>query len=108
MRTLVVVDPSEVLKAGQLFRQARRRRARRVLLQGQVQTLVTAVLLRPARLDPLRLDAGFDQLHRETRQSRRASAGKRRTVVRAHRPRQPELSEAALEDRPDMGSVVAG
>jgi len=57
VRTLVVVLGAEVVEAALLLGQRRRRRIGRFRLEGAVQALEAAVLLRLARLDPLRFDA---------------------------------------------------
>jgi hypothetical protein len=69
---------------------------------------MAAVLLRLARGNPFRRNAGFDQIHRQFRQSTSATRRKRRSVIRPHVVGQPELAESGIKHRPDMVGVRAG
>ncbi len=76
-----------------------------VLLAGEMEALVAAVLLRLARRDALRHAAGLDQLDRQARQASDGKAGEGRPVVAAQHPRQAVLAERIRQDRPDMGRI---
>ena len=107
VRALFIVEPLEGLEALDLLAQRTRRRIGGVLQQRQMQPLKPAVLLRLARRNPLRHDAGLDHLHRQLRQPARAARGKRRAVVGTQRPGQAEFAEGRIEHRPDMLVVGA-
>ena len=68
MRALEVVEPLEAAEPRGLEAQRRGGRARGLLLEGQMQTLVAAVLLRPGRRDALGPHARLDRQNREPRQ----------------------------------------
>jgi hypothetical protein len=57
MGTPVVVNPQEVIKTLLLLQEVERGRLGRLVLQGQVDTFMTAVLLWVSGLDALYLDA---------------------------------------------------
>src|SRR5215471_128895 len=107
MRPLVVVENTELVETLLLRRYAVGRRHRGLLLEGAVNPLVTAILLWLAGNDPLRPDAELEPPYRQPRQAARSGRGKRRTVVRTDRQRQPMLAECRLEDRPHMLVVGA-
>src|SRR6516162_3513781 len=107
MRPLAVVETAELVETLLLRRYAVGRRHRGLLLEGAVNPLVTAILLRLAGNDPLRPDAELEPPYRQPRQAARSGRGKRRTVVRTDRQRQPMLAERRLEDRPHMLGVGA-
>jgi hypothetical protein len=68
----------------------------RRLLNRSVHPLVTPVLVRPARLDPLRRDVQTDQPDAQTTQTTDAPAGERRTVVAANRVWNPYSRKTAV------------
>src|SRR5258708_25527098 len=82
VRTHLIEDATEVVEAPLLGTQAFCRWARRLRLESSMHTLVTAVLLRLARLNALRTDAGLDQFDRQLRQPARSGRRKRRTIIR--------------------------
>ncbi len=100
MGALVIVALAEGVEARLLGSRVRRRRCRRVLLQRPVHALVTAVLLRAARSDPLEPDAELQPVRRKPAQAARAGARKRRPVVAADRLRQPVPAQQPLDHRP--------
>src|SRR6202022_2398873 len=108
VRPLVVVDGSEVVEPLLLRRPAIGRRRCGLFLERTMNPLVTAILLRLAGGDPLGRDAELDPPDRQPRQSTHPGRGKRRTVVRTDRPRQPMLLEDRLEDRRHVLLIRAG
>src|SRR5882672_8213192 len=108
VRPFTVVDPAEAVEARLLLGQACRRRLGRVVLERAMHALMPAVLLRLGRLDPLRPDSKLDPPQRQCRQPARRRRGKGRSVVRADRPRQAELAERLIEDRPHMRIICTG
>ena len=107
MRALLVVDRLERAEALGRRAQDGGRRVGGVLEQRQVQPLVAAVLLRLAGGDPLGEHPRLDHLHREPGEPARAHRGEGRAVVGAQPPRQPELAEGGVEDRPDVLGIGA-
>jgi len=105
MRALLVEDPSEVVETLLLRPLIGCRRVRGRLLQRSVHPLMTAVLLRLARRDPLRLHARLDQLHREPAETAGSRRRKWRTIVGTDHRRQPNLAECRLQNRPDMLTI---
>src|SRR5262249_54549075 len=99
VRPLAVVDRAKLLEPLLLSWQAGGRRCRGVLLERAMNPLVSPILLRLARNNPFRPDAELDPPDRQPRQAAHPGRGKRRTVVRADRQRQPMLLEGRLEDR---------
>ncbi len=73
----------------------------------EVKALVSAVLLRMARIDPFMPDAELDPPHRQRRQAGGPGRGKRRTVVRADHLRQAVLAERPLKRRFALGILRA-
>ena len=65
VRAMVVVVIAESIEALLLFAWARCRRPGGLLLQGSVEALMTAVLLRLARLDPLEGDTRLEPAQRQ-------------------------------------------
>lgn len=65
------------------------------------------VLLRPPRLDPVRRDAELDPPHREPGEPADRLRRERRPVVDADGPRQPVLSEEAVEG-PERAVLLHG
>src|ERR1700756_4314690 len=72
-----------------------------------VKTLVPAVLLRMARIDPLVPDAELDPPHRQRRQTSGPGRSKRRAVVGADHLRQAVLAERPLKRRFALGTLRA-
>ena len=105
MRTLLVIEMLERLQALDLFAQSSCRWTGRILQQGQVHPLMPPVLLRLARRNAFRRDAGLDQLYRQSRQPACAARSKRRTIVGAQIKRQTKLAECRIEDRPHVLGV---
>src|SRR4051794_33759776 len=93
MRPLLVEDATEHVETPLLSPLIGRRRVGGVLLQRSMHSLMTTVLLRVPRFDPLRPHAGLDQLHREPAETAGCRRRKGRTIVRADHFRQPNLAE---------------
>src|SRR2546428_472825 len=98
-RTLVIERLAEDVEAALLRREAARRRARGLRLQGPVHPFMPAVLVRAPGLDELRQDAETYPPRREPRQAGQRGRGERHAVVAANPPRQPILVEQPCEDR---------
>src|SRR6516165_3128616 len=77
VRSLVVVERAERVEALLLRRHAVGWRCRGLLLEGAMNPLVTAILLRLAGNNPLRPDAELEPPHRQPRQAARSGRGKR-------------------------------
>src|SRR5258708_2176781 len=105
VRALLVEDPPELVETTLLSALIGCRRIGCLLLQRPVHSLMTAVLLRLTRLDPLRLHTGLDQLHREPAETAGGRRRKGRTVVGADHLRQADLAECRLQHRPDVLAI---
>src|ERR1700747_309064 len=100
MRPLIVVAIDEVIELGLLLQEVFSRRLGGLELQGQMHTLMPAVLLRMAGLDPLDLDAEPEPPDRQPAQSeQRIGTGKGNAVVGANGPRQAKFLEGTLTHR---------
>src|ERR1700716_3412743 len=73
----------------------------------EVKALVSAVLLRMARIDPFMLDAELDPPHRQRRQAGGPGRGERRAVVGADHLRQAILTKRPLKWRFTLGTLRA-
>src|SRR5882672_10391001 len=107
MRTVFVVDVLEHAQALKLLAQAAGRRFGGVLQQGQMHSLMPAILLRLAGGDPFRQHTGLDHLDRQLRQSAGTARGKGRTVVGAQPMRKAELAKGRFQHRPDVSGIGA-
>src|SRR5262249_36096192 len=99
VRSLVVVMHTEAVEAALLLLRGCSWRARRLLLERTVNALVPSILVRSTRFNALELDPELDPFDRQPAQPTRPIRCKRRSVVRANRPRQPELAERPSEAR---------
>src|SRR6266567_5874458 len=99
--TLFVIKGSERIEAALLGTMVRGWRAGGLALEREVEALMASVLLRLSWLDPLWDNPCLDQTHRQLRKPTSGSAGKRGTVVAAHRLGQSELPESGIEYRPN-------
>src|SRR5271157_3488248 len=103
MRPLAVVDARELIKALLLLGDVARWRRGGFGFQCPVHPLVPPILLRLARLNPLRDNAQFHPPHAQPAQASDAGGCKRRPVVAAHPLRQPVAPEHLRQltsDRP--------
>ena len=107
VRSFVVVEPLEAAQSLDPLAQAARRRIGGVAQQRQMQPLQPSVLLRLARRDALRHDAGLDHLDGKLRQPAGPAQGKRRSIVGAQPIRQAELTEGRAQHRPHMIRISA-
>ena len=84
MRPLVIELVHEGIEAGLLLEHVRRRRACRVRLQREVQTLVPAILLGMARRNPFEADTEPEPPHGQFAQPvQRVRRGEGHAVIRA-------------------------
>ena len=102
MGPLLVVVPPEDGEAPALRPQARGRWRGRLQNHRPMQTLQASILLRLARIDPLRQHTRLHHLHRKRRQAASPHRTKRWPVVRTQHTRQPILPERRLQNRPGM------
>src|SRR5947209_13541992 len=93
MRPLLVIVPSERIKASLLFGRIRCRRLRGLLLQCAMHTLVPTVLLRRCRPNEVRLDPKLEPPRRQPRQTARSARAEWRSVITPDRNRQPVVSK---------------
>src|ERR1700752_5501979 len=75
-------------------------RRRRLLLQRQMKALVTPVLFRVPRSDPIELNPQLEPPHRQLGELRRPRRRERRAVVGAEGPRDAQLTKTPLKPRP--------
>src|SRR6266511_4497330 len=94
----MVVLPAEVVESGLLSALGPLRRACGFGFERPVPALMTAVLLRPSRLNPLVPDAKLDPADTQLREAAEGRCGKGRSVISANGPRQTIHVEEALED----------
>ena len=97
VRPVEVVLGLEAIEFPLLPAKTRCRGARRPGLQGLVHSLVRAVLLGAARLDPLVNDAELHPPYVQSAQAMDSGRRERRAVVAADRRRQTVLAEHSLE-----------
>jgi hypothetical protein len=84
MRPLVVEDFDEIVELGLLLKKVASSGLGSLFLQSEMHALVTAVLLRMARLDPLNADAEPQPPDRQLAQVKQSmSRSERNTVVAA-------------------------
>src|SRR5262245_10480514 len=102
VRPLFVEVAAERVKARLLLGDRRGRRGCGFGLERAVHALMTPVLLRLSRINPLRNNAKLEPPNRQWRKAGGSSRGKGRAIVRADRQRQTELAEGLLEHRSDM------
>src|SRR5262245_11463693 len=102
VRPLFVEVAAERVKARLLLGDRRGRRGCGFGLERAVHTLMTPVLLRLSRINPLRNNAKLEPPNRQWRKAGGSSRGKGRAIVRADLQRQTDLAEVLLEHRPDM------
>ena len=107
MRPLVVVAIDEVVELALLLKEVVRRWFGRLQLQGQMHTLVAAVLLRVAGLDAFDCDPEPEPPDREFGQVEECvGTGEGHAVIGADGSRQAKLLEYALEYRESIGFLV--
>jgi len=106
MWTFVVVFTAPEVEDPLLGTSIVRWRRRCLGLQGAMESLEPAVLLRLPRRDDLDANAELEEPDRQLRQSGGPCRGKRRAPVRADRERQAELDECGVEDRRRRGTVI--
>src|SRR3954470_9067140 len=98
MRPLVIELLHERIEARLLLEDVRARRARRLVLEREVQPLMPAVLLGMARCNPLEADAEAEPPHRQLAEPvQRMRGGEGYAVVRADCFREPIFLKRALE-----------
>src|SRR2546429_3523794 len=79
---------------------------RHCILQGSMHPLVTAILGRFSRLDPLRLNSQLDPPFREVAEAAQCQRGERRSIVGADHLGQPRLPKDPL--KPGLHFLVPG
>ena len=80
-------------------------RISRLCLQRPVQSLQSTVLLRVARVDPLRYDTQLDPPYRQLREAAQADAGEGRSVVGPDHPWKSVLPKGPLQDSAHLRPV---
>src|SRR5438876_649650 len=98
VRSLFIVVAHKLREAACLSR-AGWRRWLHGFQKRAMKALMSAVLLRMARIDPFMPDAELDPPHRQRRQAGGPGRGKRRTVVRSDHFRQAVLAERPIKWR---------
>jgi len=81
VRTVLIIFPAELIEAMLLVRKGSGRRSSRVVFEGLMDTFVTAVLLRVARLNALRMNPKVNPSITQPAQDAQAARRKRRAVV---------------------------
>lgn len=99
MRTHLIEFTAHPIEATLLRCRRGRGRRGRFLLQRQMESLMSPVLLRVPWINPIELDAQLEPPHRQVRQLRGPGRGKRRPVIGAQCAGQPEVPKRPLQPR---------